>query len=62
MIANVGLFAVLPNAFTLLITALSTVSINTQIRLEEEFLSEEFSNWMQDNEQIDDVCIIGVRV
>lgn len=42
MIANVGLFAVLPNAFTLLITALSTVSINTQIRLEEEFLSEEF--------------------
>jgi serine phosphatase RsbU (regulator of sigma subunit) len=29
---------------------------------QEEFLSEEFSNWMQDNEQIDDDCIIGVRV
>lgn len=39
MIANVGLFLVLPNAFTLLIIALSTTSINTQIRLEEEFLS-----------------------
>jgi len=42
MIANVGLFLVLPNAFTLLIIALSTVSINTQIRLEEEFLFKEF--------------------
>ena len=42
MIANVGLFFVLPNAFTLLITALSTISINTQIRLEEEFLLKEF--------------------
>lgn len=42
MIANVGLFLVLPNAFTLLIIALSTVSINTQIRLEEEYLSREF--------------------
>jgi len=42
MIANVGLFLVLPNAFTLLIIALSTVSINTQIRLEEEYLSKEF--------------------
>jgi protein-S-isoprenylcysteine O-methyltransferase Ste14 len=41
MIANVGLFLVLPNAFTLLIIALSTTSINTQIRLEEEFLTEE---------------------
>jgi serine phosphatase RsbU (regulator of sigma subunit)/Tfp pilus assembly protein PilF len=29
---------------------------------QEETLSEEFTNWMQDNEQIDDVCIIGVRV
>lgn len=41
MIANVGLFLVLPNAFTLLIISLSTTSINTQIRLEEEFLTEE---------------------
>lgn len=44
MIANIGLFLVLPNAFTMLIIALSTVSINTQIRLEEEFLKEEFGN------------------
>ena len=41
MIANVGLFMVLPNAFTLLIISLSTVSINTQIRLEEAFLERE---------------------
>lgn len=41
MIANVGLFLVLPNAFTFLIVALSTTSINTQIRLEEAFLTEE---------------------
>jgi protein-S-isoprenylcysteine O-methyltransferase Ste14 len=40
MVANLGLFLVLPNAFTLLIIALSTVSINTQIRLEEEHLME----------------------
>jgi len=38
MIANIGLFLVLPNAFTLLIISLSTISINTQIRLEEEYL------------------------
>ena len=44
MIANVGLFLVLPNAFTILIIALSTVSINTQIRLEEAFLKEEFGH------------------
>jgi protein-S-isoprenylcysteine O-methyltransferase Ste14 len=42
MIANIGLFLVLPNAFTLLIISLSTISINTQVRLEEEFLEEEF--------------------
>ena len=42
MIANVGLFLVIPNAFTLLIVSLSTISINTQIRLEEEFLKCEF--------------------
>lgn len=38
MIANVGLLLIIPNAFTLLIVSLSIVSINTQIRLEEEFL------------------------
>jgi len=42
MIANVGLFLVLPNAFTLLILSLSITSINTQIRLEEEFLTKVF--------------------
>jgi len=42
MIANIGLFLVLPNAFTLLIISLSTVSVNTQIRLEEEFLEKAF--------------------
>lgn len=40
MIANVGLFLIIPNAFTLLIISLSTVSINTQIRLEEVFLKK----------------------
>lgn len=44
MLANFGLFLVLPNAFTLLIISLSTISINTQIRLEEEFLKKEFGN------------------
>ncbi|MDB4715814.1 isoprenylcysteine carboxylmethyltransferase family protein [Flavobacteriaceae bacterium] len=44
MIANIGLFLVIPNAFTLLIISLSTISINTQIRLEEEFLKREFGN------------------
>lgn len=48
MIANIGLFLVLPNAFTLLIIALSTVSINTQIRLEEEFLEQEFGEQYQE--------------
>lgn len=38
MIANVGLFLIIPNAFTLLIVSLSTISVNTQIRLEETFL------------------------
>lgn len=44
MIANIGLFMVIPNAFTLLIISISTISINTQIRLEEEFLKSEFGN------------------
>ncbi len=38
MIANLGLLLIIPNAFTLLIISLSIISINTQIRLEEEFL------------------------
>lgn len=41
MVANIGVFIVIPNAFTLLIISLSTISINTQIRLE-EFLRNEF--------------------
>tara|TARA_R110002051_G_scaffold18367_3_gene53108 strand:- start:272 stop:547 length:276 start_codon:yes stop_codon:yes gene_type:complete len=44
MIANIGLFLIIPNAFTLLIISLSTISVNTQIRLEEEFLKQEFEN------------------
>ena len=40
MIANIGLLLVIPNAITLLIVSLSTISINTQIRLEEEFLKK----------------------
>jgi len=44
IIANIGLFLVIPNALTLLIISLSTISINTQIRLEEEFLKREFGN------------------
>ena len=44
MIANIGLFLVIPNAFTLVIILLSTTSINTQIRLEEAFLKQEFGN------------------
>lgn len=44
MIANIGLFLVIPNAFTLLIISLSTITINTQIRLEEEFLKRKFES------------------
>lgn len=51
IIANIGLFFVLPNAFTLVIVSLSIVSINTQIRLEEAFLEKEhgkeYSNYKQ---------------
>lgn len=38
LIADLGLFFVIPNAFTLLIGALSYATIQTQVRLEEEFL------------------------
>jgi protein-S-isoprenylcysteine O-methyltransferase Ste14 len=44
MIANMGLFLIIPNAFTLLIVSLSSVSINTQIRLEEYFLKTTHGN------------------
>ena len=44
MVANIGLFLVLPNAFTMLIVSLSTISVNTQIRLEEEFLKKAHKN------------------
>ena len=44
MIANIGLFLIIPNAFTLLIVSLSMVSINTQIRLEEAFLKTTHGN------------------
>ena len=51
MIANIGLLLIIPNAFTFLIVSLSTVSINTQIRLEEEFLirshGEEYRNYIK---------------
>lgn len=49
MIANIGLFLIIPNALTLLFVSLSTVSINTQIRLEEAFLENshgaEYNNY-----------------
>lgn len=44
MITNIGLLLIMPNAFTLLIVSLSTVSINTQIRLEEAFLKSTHGN------------------
>ncbi|MBT8218884.1 MAG: isoprenylcysteine carboxylmethyltransferase family protein, partial [Bacteroidia bacterium] len=44
MLANIGVFLVIPNSVTLLILVLSCVSINTQIRLEEAFLKQEFKN------------------
>lgn len=51
LIANFGLFLIIPNAFTLLIVVLSTVSINTQIRLEETFLKsvhgQEYENYLK---------------
>ena len=50
MMANIGLLLIIPNAFTLLIVSLSTVSINTQIRLEEDFLKrshgKEYENYL----------------
>lgn len=48
MIANMGLFLIIPNAFTLLIVSLSTISMNTQIRLEEVFLLNSHGKDYQD--------------
>ena len=48
MIANLGLMLIIANAFTLLIVSLSTVSINTQIRLEETFLKSSHGKAYQD--------------
>ena len=48
MIANLGLMLIIPNAFTLLIVSLSTISINTQIRLEEAFLKSSHGQDYQD--------------
>ncbi len=41
LVADLGLFLVIPNAFTLLIAVLSYASIQTQVRLEEQFLHTE---------------------
>ena len=38
ILANIGLFLVIPNAFTLLIAIVSTTTTQTQVRLEEDFL------------------------
>ena len=48
MTANFGLFLIIPNAYTLLIVSLSSVSINTQIRLEEAFLKSSHGEVYQD--------------
>ena len=39
ILADIGLFLVAPNAFTLLIGVLSIVVIQTQVRLEEAYLT-----------------------
>ncbi len=41
LLAGLGLFVVIPNAFTLLVGVLSFCSIQTQVRLEESFLIKE---------------------
>ena len=44
IISNLGLFLVIPNLGTLLVLALSYVSIQMQVRLEEAFLKQQFKN------------------
>lgn len=48
IIANLGLFLVAPNAFTLLVAVLSYSVIQTQVRLEEDFLKESHGAIYQD--------------
>ena len=38
--------------------SISNLSMETQ----QELILEKFRNWKGDNEQVDDVCIIGVRI
>ncbi len=40
LLADLGLFLIAPNAFTMLVVVLSFAVIQTQVRLEEEFLKE----------------------
>lgn len=40
LIADVGLFLIAPNAFTLLVAVLSFTVVQTQVRLEEDFLKK----------------------
>jgi protein-S-isoprenylcysteine O-methyltransferase Ste14 len=40
LLADLGLFLIAPNAFTLLVAVLSYATIQTQVRLEEDFLKE----------------------
>lgn len=40
IVADLGLFLVIPNAFTLLIAVLSTYAVQIQVRLEESFLEQ----------------------
>ena len=44
MIANLAMFLIIPNAFTLVILSLSALSTSTQIRLEEDFLKHELGD------------------
>ena len=44
ILSNLGLFLIIPNLGTLLVLTLSYFSIQIQIRLEEEFLQNQFGN------------------
>ena len=48
LMADLGLFLVIPNAFTLLVGALSYFSIQIQVRLEEQYLFAEKGSEYQD--------------
>ena len=51
IVTLIGLFLVMPNAFTLLVVVLGVVVINIQVRLEEEFLQtthgDEYAGYMR---------------